>query len=58
MMGSTTKKNVLFTPSLLKIRVRRFVLCLYSHYYFEQEMENAVFSLSLLRFLDHVLVRT
>lgn len=58
MMGSTTKNNVLFTPSLLKIRVRRFVLCLYSHNYFEQEIKNAVFSLSLLRFLDDVLVRT
>ena len=55
--GIHNKTNVLFTPSLLKRRVRRFVLCLYSHNYFEQEIKNAVFSLSLLRFLDHVLVR-
>lgn len=56
--GIHNKNNVLFTPSLPKIRVRRFVLCLYSHNYFEQEIKNAVFSLSLLRFLDDVLVRT
>ena len=43
-----------FAPSLLKIRARRFVLCLYSHNYFEQEIKNAAFSLSLLRFLDHM----
>ena len=57
MMGSTTK-TIFLAPSLLKIRARRFVLCLYSHNYFEQEIKNAVFSLSLLRFLDHVLVRS
>ena len=34
---------VVFAPSLLKIRARRFVLCLYSHNYFEQEIKNAVF---------------
>ena len=56
--GIHNKNNVLFTPSLLKIRVRRFVLCLYSHNYFEQEIKNTVFLLSLLRFLDDVLVRT
>ena len=56
--GIHNQNNVFFAPRLLKIRARRFVLCLYSHNYFEQEIKNAVFSLSLLRFLDHVLVRT
>ena len=38
------QNNVLLTPSVLKIRARRFVLCLYSHNYFEQEIKNALFS--------------
>ena len=37
------QNNVVFALSLLKIRARRFVLCLYSHNYFEQEIKNAVF---------------
>ena len=37
------QNNALFAPSLLKIRATRFVLCLYSHNYFEQEIKNAVF---------------
>ena len=35
--------NVLFAPSLLKIRARRFVLCLCPHNCFEQEIKNALF---------------
>ena len=53
------QNNVLFGPILLiQIRSRRFVLCLYSHNYFEQEIKNTVFFLlSLLyRFLDHYMV--
>ena len=39
--------NVLFATSSLKIRARRFVLCLYSLNYFEQEIKNAVFFASV-----------
>ena len=49
------QNNVVFAPSLLKIRARRFVHCLYSHNHFERKIKNAqYFSFSLLRFLDHM----
>ena len=37
------QNNALFAPSLLKIRATRFVLCLYSHNYFEQEIKKLTF---------------
>ena len=52
------QNNVLFAPSLLKIRARRFGLCLYSHNYFEQKMKRVYFVQFTYVSRSYVIVRT
>ena len=53
------QNNALFALSLLKLRARRFVLCLYSHKYFEKEIKKAVFFAQFTYVSwSYVLVRT